>query len=69
MVASVYVGILERLFNIFLIFLVLICLRCLNEKGNISFDLVGLVLLFKSPINVQVCKFTRQHRIKNCVCL
>ena len=48
----VYVGIPERLFDIFLIYLVLICFRCSNKQGNTSFDLVGLVLLSKSLINV-----------------
>ena len=48
----VYVGISERFFDVSLIFLVLLCLRCSNKQGNISFDLVGLAMLSKWPINV-----------------
>ena len=47
-----YAGTQERLFDTFLIFFALICPGCLNKQGNVSFDLVGFVLLPKSPIFV-----------------
>ena len=39
------------LFNIFLVH-ILICPRCSNKQGNVSFDLMKLVVLQKSSINV-----------------
>ena len=46
-----YVRIPERLFDIFLLFLGLICQRWSSKLGNISFDLVMLLLLSKSPMD------------------
>ena len=42
---------LKKDFSI-IIFFALICPGCLNKQGNVSFDLVGFVLLPKSPIFV-----------------
>ena len=53
MVASVFIIMLKFLFDIFLIFWYVYVLDVQSIKqGNISYDLVGLVLLSKLLINI-----------------